>query len=72
MTRTVNAIFDGDVLRTDEPVDLKPNTRVRVTIETVESVVDEEIVSVLDVAASLNLEGPADWSERFEDYRRQQ
>jgi hypothetical protein len=68
MTRTVNATFDGDVLRTDEPVDLEPNTRVRVTIETVESAVDGEIVSVLDVAASLNLEGPPDWSERFEDY----
>ena len=67
MTRTVNATFDGDVLRTDEPVDLKPNTRVRVTIETVESPT-EEPMSLLDIAASLNLEGPEDWSERFEEY----
>lgn len=67
MTRTVNATFDGDVLRTDEPVDLEPNTRVRVTIEAVESPA-EETVSLLDIAAGLNLEGPADWSERFEDY----
>lgn len=67
MTRTVNATFDGDVLRTDEPVDLKPNTRVRVTIETVESET-EEPMSLLDIAASLNLEGPEDWSERFEEY----
>lgn len=67
MTRTVNATFDGNVLRTDEPVDLEPNTRVRVTIETLEPTT-EEAVSLLDTAAGLNLEGPADWSERFEDY----
>ena len=34
MTRTLEATFDGNVLRLDEPLDLKPNTRVRVTIET--------------------------------------
>lgn len=34
MTRTIEATFDGAVLLLDEPLDLKPNTRVRVTIET--------------------------------------
>ena len=34
MTRTLEATFDGEVLLLDEPLDLKPNTRVRVTIET--------------------------------------
>lgn len=34
MTRTVEATFDGEALRLDEPLDLQPNTRVRVTIET--------------------------------------
>jgi hypothetical protein len=34
MTRTIEATFDGEVLLLDEPLDLKPNTRVRVTIET--------------------------------------
>lgn len=68
MTRTMTATFDGEVLRPDEPVDLEPNTKVRVTIETVESPAPKEPVSVLDVAASLKLEGPTDWSERFEDY----
>ena len=34
MTRTLKATFDGEVLLLDEPLDLKPNTRVRVTIET--------------------------------------
>ena len=67
MTRTVNATFDGDVIRMDERVDLEPNTRIRVTIEKVE-LPAEETMSLLDTAASLNLEGPEDWSERFEDY----
>ncbi len=34
MTRTVEATFDGEALILDEPLDLEPNTRVRVTIET--------------------------------------
>jgi AF2212-like protein len=34
MTTTLEATFDGKVLRPDTPLDLEPNTRVRVTIET--------------------------------------
>ena len=33
MTTTLEATFDGQVLRPDKPLDLEPNTRVRVTIE---------------------------------------
>ncbi len=36
MTRTVEAIYDGQVLRLKEPLDLEPNTIVQVTINTVE------------------------------------
>ncbi len=36
MTKTVEAIFDGQVLRLKEPLDLEPNTVVQVTINTVE------------------------------------
>ena len=67
MTRTMTAMFDGEVLRPDEPVDLEPNTRVRITIDPSEQP-EEKTMSFLDTAASLNLEGPSDWSERFEDY----
>ena len=67
MTRTMTAIFDGEVLRPDGPVDLQPNTKVRITIETSEAE-PEKTLSFLDTAASLNLEGPSDWSERFEEY----
>lgn len=34
MTKTVEAVYDGEALRPDEPLDLQPNTRVRITIET--------------------------------------
>ena len=33
MTRSIEAVFDGTTLRPDEPLELPPNTRVRLTIE---------------------------------------
>jgi hypothetical protein len=33
MMRTVDMIFDGEVLRPEQPLDLQPNDRYRVTIE---------------------------------------
>ena len=55
------------MLRPDLPVRLPPNTRVRVVIETTEEE-ESNAVSFLDTAEGLNLEGPADWSSRLEDY----
>jgi len=33
MKRTVTVIFDGEVLRPEQPIDLEPNVRYHVTIE---------------------------------------
>ena len=66
MTKTVEAFFDGEVLRPVEPLELQPNTRVRIRIETSESKGTPR--SFLRTARSLNLEGPSDWSERIEEY----
>lgn len=33
MARTLSVIYDGEVLRPQEPVDLEPNTAYRITIE---------------------------------------
>ena len=33
MKRTVDVVYDGEVLRPQEPLDLEPNARYRVTIE---------------------------------------
>ncbi|UCE06029.1 MAG: hypothetical protein JSW07_20975 [bacterium] len=34
MTKTLDATFNGEVLRLDEPLELEPNIRIPITIET--------------------------------------
>jgi predicted DNA-binding antitoxin AbrB/MazE fold protein len=65
--RTVEAVFDGEVLRPKEPVHLEPNTPVRITIEPLTQLIPKQ-QSFLQTAQSLQLEGPPDWSERIDDY----
>ena len=67
MIKTVHAIFDGKVLLHEEPVDLEPNTHVRIAIEII-GAVKKKKMSFLQTARSLKLEGPADWSAQLEDY----
>ena len=67
MTKTLKAVFDGEVLRPVEPVGLKPNTRVRLTLE-VDDSVEEKPKSFLNTARELELDGPPDWSEKLDDY----
>lgn len=67
MTKTLDAVYDGKALLPEEPLDLQPNTRVRITVEA-ESAPQAEPYSFLDTAQALRLEGPPDWSERIEDY----
>jgi hypothetical protein len=72
MTKTLEAIYDGEVLRPDEPLDIEPNTRIQITIETQDAQTKETPSrngkSFLETARSLNLEGPPDWSDRLEEY----
>lgn len=67
MSQTLDAIFDGSVFRPDQPIELEPNTRVRITIEPA-TVSEQKSESFLQVARSLNLEGPRDWSSRLDEY----
>ena len=66
MAKTTEAVFDGEVLRPVEPLDLAPNTRVRVTIEVEQE--KKEAYAFLRIARALNLEGPSDWSTRIDEY----
>lgn len=66
MVQTLDAVYDGTVLLLEEPLAIKPNTRVRITIET--EPVRETTASFLDTARSLNLEGPPNWSANVDDY----
>ena len=66
MNQTLDATFDGTVFWPDQPIELEPNTRVRLTIE--EHIISApKTESFLQVARSLNLEGPRDWSTRLND-----
>jgi len=61
MPHTVEAVYDGAVLRPTTPLGLEPNTRVRLTVEVL-SPSQAGPSSFLDTARSLRLRGPADWS----------
>jgi predicted DNA-binding antitoxin AbrB/MazE fold protein len=67
MNQTLEATFDGQVFRPDQPIELEPNTRVRITIEAAKPS-DQRAESFLRVARSLTLEGPRDWSSRLDEY----
>jgi predicted DNA-binding antitoxin AbrB/MazE fold protein len=67
MSITLHLIYDGKVFHPEEPVELKPDTRVRVTIEATEPV-SPQPRSFLRTARSLRLDGPPDWSARLEEY----
>jgi predicted DNA-binding antitoxin AbrB/MazE fold protein len=65
MTLTIDAIYDGQVFRPAKPVDLKPNTPVTISVIYAGG---EQSASFLDVAQSLQLDGPPDWSQNLDDY----
>lgn len=64
---TRDAVFDGNVLRPEDPIPLGPNVRVRITVEAVR-VKDGEPYCSLDAMLAANLDGPPDWSERIHEY----
>ena len=66
MTKSIEAIYDGVTLRPEEPLELPPNTRVRLTIESLPAT--GEAASFLRTARNLGLTGPADWSSNLETY----
>jgi hypothetical protein len=67
MVTTIEAVFDGKVFHPNDPLRLEPNTRVRLTIETVQPAADKG-ASFLQIARSLNLEGPPAWAVNLDAY----
>jgi hypothetical protein len=67
MATTIEAVFDGQVLRLDRPLALAPNTRVRITIEVMEPAAAPE-TSFLRAARSLQLDAPADFATNVDVY----
>lgn len=68
MTQTLEAVYDGEVLCPQEPLELEPNTRVRIVVESLPQNGEEEPVSFLRLAPKLNLQGPPDWSQNVDKY----
>lgn len=65
--QTIDAVYDGKVFLPNSPLLLKPNTRVRITIETVK-VKRARKKSFLETAASIKIDLPSDFSENLDDY----
>ena len=66
MSQTVEAIYDGAVLRPETALTLEANTRVRLTLEVVPP--ETAPSSFLSTARSLKLSGPTDWSANLDSY----
>jgi len=68
MIRTVRGVLERPtVLRLDEPVELPLNVSVEVTIRE-RSPAEPRASTFLQLAQTLQVEGPADFSERWEEY----
>ena len=65
MTQPLAATYDGSVLRLDEPLNLSPNSKVRITVESID---DEKPQGFLNVAMALKLDGPTDWARNLDGY----
>ena len=63
MLKTFEAIYDGEVLRPVESLDLEPNTRVQITVKE-----SKQTKSFFEVARSLKLDGPPDFASRLDEY----
>ena len=69
MSESVEVVYDGQVLLPKHALPYAPNTHLRITIEEVAAEqTDGEPRSFFDTARSLNLDGPADWSENVDKY----
>lgn len=77
MDKVINATFDGEVFRPDEPVKLVSNAKVKVILpdapkkpepKTVRKKKTGKPYAVFEYMRSLNLEGPEDFSTNLDDY----
>lgn len=64
MTIVIEAVFDGKVFVPVKPLDIEPDTPVKISVQTDNS----EPYSFLSVAQSLDLDGPPDWAAKLDEY----
>jgi hypothetical protein len=66
-TKTLHAIFDGNVLRPEESIDLELNVRYLITIEHKEETGPQSLWDTLNKFSG-KVEGPEDWSKEHDHY----
>jgi predicted DNA-binding antitoxin AbrB/MazE fold protein len=67
MDTIIEATFDGSVFHPADAVPLKPNTMVRLTIQSLPSS-GKTGSSFLKTARQLELQGPPDWASNLDHY----
>jgi len=72
MTKTVHALFDGNVFEPKEPLDLAPNTTwlLLVSDEVMKATADHSPHPLEVIGALATDMGPSDLSEHFDGYTR--
>jgi len=68
MEKILDATFDGEVFRPDEPVDLQPNTKVKLQLLVKKKKKTGKPYSFLDYALSVDIDAPPDYASRIDDY----
>ena len=68
MIQTLDALFDGETLVPEVPLNLKSGTRVRIIVESLSPDNKPTPKSFLQTAKSLKLQGEPDWSENLDQY----
>ncbi len=79
MDKILDATYDEEVFRADEPIELASNTKVKIIIEDEETPKKLKLVEMpkkgkgepyafLKYLESLNLDGPSDFSRNLDEY----
>ncbi len=68
MSQQLEAIFDGNSFQLAEPLSLAIGTRVRIIVESIESIEQIQPKTFLQTARSLQLQGEPEWSEKIDQY----
>lgn len=68
MEKTVDATFDGEIFRPNEPVDLEPNTRVTLRLAGKKKKKTGKPGSFLDYLLSVDLDLPPDYASNIDEY----
>ena len=68
MTTTLTAVFDGKVLRPEKPLKLKPNTRCKLTLQSLPKKGPKGGLYELLEKLTGSIEMPEDWAEEHDHY----